>query len=291
MPGFPRRALAAFAAAGAISIGAAGSASAAVPHTVQPGETLWSIAAANNLTTMTVAVFNGLAEDSIVVLGQTVQVPTVAEGAAALSAVVPEQPVASAGNAPAAAPAARAHVVARGEALSTIAAVNGLSASELGAANGRGAEDWVFEGESLAIPATATATAAPSPEPALTGPSPTAGLGHIPSPFGELHLDPAAADAWNALRDESLRAFGRDLHPAGTLSAYRTFDQQAQLYDLSLEGRGAPANPPGTSSHERGVAVDLATPEMRSVVDQIGASFGWGKVEADNEWWHVNYAP
>ena len=35
-------------------------AEAAVPHVVQPGETLWSIAAANNFTTRTVAAFNGL---------------------------------------------------------------------------------------------------------------------------------------------------------------------------------------------------------------------------------------
>ena len=46
--------------------------SAAVPHTVQPGETLWSIAAANNLTTRTVAAYNGLSEDAQVVLGSTI---------------------------------------------------------------------------------------------------------------------------------------------------------------------------------------------------------------------------
>ena len=63
---------------------AAAPAGAAVPHTVQPGETLWSIAAANNLTTRTVAAFNGLSEDAQVVLGSTINVPTVAEGAAAL---------------------------------------------------------------------------------------------------------------------------------------------------------------------------------------------------------------
>src|SRR5918998_5016971 len=59
-------------------------ASAAVPHTVQPGETLWSIAAANNLTTRTVAAYNGLSEDAQVVLGSTIMVPTVEEGYAAL---------------------------------------------------------------------------------------------------------------------------------------------------------------------------------------------------------------
>src|SRR3954451_6640486 len=61
-------------------------AGAAVGHTVQPGETLWSIAAANNLTTRTVAAFNGLSENSQVVLGSTVNVPTTVEGASALIA-------------------------------------------------------------------------------------------------------------------------------------------------------------------------------------------------------------
>src|SRR6476646_2613804 len=63
---------------------AAAPAGAAVPHTVQPGETLWSIAAANNLTTRTVAAFNGLSESSQVVLGSTIQIPTTVEGYAAL---------------------------------------------------------------------------------------------------------------------------------------------------------------------------------------------------------------
>src|SRR5215210_7101549 len=65
-------------------LAAAAPAGAAVPHTVQPGETLWSIAAANNLTTRTVAAFNGLPETANVVLGSTVNVPTTVEGASAL---------------------------------------------------------------------------------------------------------------------------------------------------------------------------------------------------------------
>ena len=59
-------------------------ASAEVAHTVQPGETLWSIAAANNLTTRTVAAYNGLSEDAQVVLGSTIRVPSTVEGYAAL---------------------------------------------------------------------------------------------------------------------------------------------------------------------------------------------------------------
>ena len=81
-------------------------ASAAVPHTVQPGETLWSIAAANNLTTRTVAAYNGLSEDAQVVLGSTINVPTTVEGYAAL------QQAGLVAAAPAAAPAAPAAAAA-----------------------------------------------------------------------------------------------------------------------------------------------------------------------------------
>src|SRR5918912_1200310 len=60
------------------------SASAFVAHTVQPGETLWSIAAASNFTTRALAAANGLPETANVVAGQTIWVPSVGEAAAAL---------------------------------------------------------------------------------------------------------------------------------------------------------------------------------------------------------------
>src|SRR5688500_6950383 len=74
-----------FACLAFVALAAPASASAATAHVVQPGESLWSIAAANNFTTRTVAAFNGLAEDATVIAGQTIEVPTVAEGAAALA--------------------------------------------------------------------------------------------------------------------------------------------------------------------------------------------------------------
>ncbi len=191
-------------------------ASAALPHVVQPGETLWSISASNNLTTRTVAVYNGLSEDAHVIAGQTIVVPTVAEGAAALAAA-PE-------------------------------------------------------------PAVGPSTAPAAP-----------GMAAIPSPWGPLQLRADAAAAWNSMRAEALRTYGVELQPNGPLSAYRTYDQQAVLYELYLSGQGAPANPPGSSSHELGTAVDVATPEMRSIIDEIGGAYGWGKVHAPGEWWHVDY--
>jgi D-alanyl-D-alanine carboxypeptidase/LysM domain len=200
---------------------------AALPHTVLPGESLWSISYANNLTTRTVAVYNGLSENAMLRAGATIYVPTVEEGAAALAsgptAMEPRRSAAAAG-------------------------------------------------------VTSSTRIASTP-----------GMGDIPSPYGELHLVRAAADAWNAMRTEALRDYGIDIYPGGPLSAYRTYEQQAQLYKAFLAGRGARANPPGTSSHESGTAVDLATPAMRRVIDQIGWKYGWSKVHAPSEWWHVDY--
>ena len=36
------------------------------------------------------------------------------------------------------------------------------------------------------------------------------------------------------------------------------------------------------------MAVDLATPEMRSVIDQIGGTYGWAAT-LPSEWWHVSW--
>ena len=39
-------------------------------------------------------------------------------------------------------------------------------------------------------------------------------------------------------------------------SGFRSAADQQRLYDLFLAGDGAPANPPGRSLHEKGLAVD-----------------------------------
>jgi lipoprotein NlpD len=190
---------------------AAAPAPAAVPHTVLPGESLWSISVANGLSVQTVAAYNGLADNAGLIAGTTINVPAAGEGVAA------------------------------------------------------------------AAPATAT-TAVPAP-----------GMSAVPSPYGDLYLTPAAAQGWNAMRAEALSVYGIDLYPGGPASAFRSYAQQAELYQAFLAGYGAPANPPGSSSHEYGTAVDVPTPGMRSVIDQIGWKYGWGKAHAPGEWWHVDY--
>ncbi len=238
-------------------------AQASYPHVVTPGETLSGIAASNGVSTDSIAAFNGISADTMVIEGQTISVPDVGEGGVASSNTT-STPAAATGG----------HTVLAGESLSSVAAANGLDVSTLASANGLSIDAYLVEGQSLTIPAT------PAGVPA--------GLGSIPSPGGPLALDPGAADSWNAMRDDSIANYGVDLYPNGPSSAYRTTAQQQELYDAYLAGTGAPANPPGTSSHELGIAVDLADPSMRSVVDQIGAYYGWaGTIPA--EWWHVAY--
>jgi LysM repeat protein len=122
-------------------------ASAEVAHTVQPGETLWSIAAANNLTTRTVAAYNGLSEDAQVVLGSTIRVPTVAEGAAALAGAGAATTAPGGG----ATGSGGGYVVQPGDTLSGIAAANGTSVAALAAANGLDPDGVLPAGSSLAV--------------------------------------------------------------------------------------------------------------------------------------------
>jgi murein DD-endopeptidase MepM/ murein hydrolase activator NlpD len=221
-------ALVAGAAASALLWARPDHADASYPHTVIEGETLSGIAAANGMSTDTVASFNGISADTFVVTGQTVNIP---------------------------------------------------SAAELG---------------TTSTSATTTSTSTTTAAPASTASGPPATVpaywtSPIYSPLGTAYLASNAAANWEAMRQAGLAAYGIDIYPAGSLSAYRTYAQQSYLYSLYLQGLGAPANPPGSSSHEYGTAVDLASPEMRTVVDNLGATYGWGKIHGPDEWWHVDY--
>jgi len=212
-------------------------------------------------------------------------------GAIALAAI-------AVGAASAPAQAAVPHTVVAGETLSGIAAANGIGTDSLAAFNGIAADTLVVTGQTIQVPsstelgtttattATATTAAAPTTVPATAQASWTLA---IYSPNGAAYLASTAASAWEAMRQAGLAQFGIDIYPAGPLSAYRTYEQQSYLYDLYLSGAGAPANPPGSSSHEYGTAVDLASPEMRTVVDSLGPAYGWAKVHGPDEWWHVDY--
>src|SRR5215210_6805531 len=232
-----RRTLAPTLAAAALAglLAAPAPAGAAVPHVVAPGETLWSIASANNLTTRTVAAFNGLSEDSQVVLGQTIQVPTTVEGYSALvsAGLAPADPTQAApATAPAAAPAPDgtgatgttgatvaapvsssapvpqgSYKVRPGDTLGALASSSGVSVDAMAAMNGIDPAAPLLVGTVLKLPSGAPPPpGASTPEPAQTvvpqaAPEPTAatvGAADVQSVAALHGVSPslAAAIAW-----------------------------------------------------------------------------------------------
>lgn len=191
--------------------------------------------------------------------------------------------------------AAVPHAVVAGDTLSGIAAANGISTESLASFNGIAPDTLVVIGDSIQVPSAAElGTTTPTPTTTTTptvAPASVQASWTVPvySPNGVAYLASNAAAAWESMRQAGLAQYGIDIYPAGSLSAYRTYEQQSYLYGLYLAGAGAPANPPGTSPHEYGTAVDLASPEMRTVVDSLGPSYGWAKVHGPDEWWHVDY--
>lgn len=189
-------------------------ASAEVGHVVQPGETLWTIAAANNLTTRTVAAYNGISTDANVILGSTLKVPTTAEGAAVLQstgatpAATAATPAAATAAATAAAPKALGgYTVRAGDTLSGLAAGSGVPVSQLAAANGLSPTAQVVTGTVLKLPTGAPAPArAAEPEPTAkvvpaAAPAPTStkvGASDIQSIASAAGVSPslAAAIGW-----------------------------------------------------------------------------------------------
>jgi LysM repeat protein len=131
---------------------------------------LWSIAAANNLTTRTVAAFNGVSEDHQVVLGSTIMVPSTVEGYASLqqAGLVAAEP-----SQAAAAPSSSAgsYTVQAGDTLSAIAARAGVSMSSLAAANGLDPNAFLLTGTVLSL-AGGSAPAQAAAAPAASGPAP-----------------------------------------------------------------------------------------------------------------------
>lgn len=108
---------------------------------------------------------------------------------------------------------------------------------------------------------------------------------------GQLAKESHCAASWNTMNVEA-RSLGLEIVPTGSKSSYRTYEQQVELYNDYLNGTGNLAAVPGTSNHGWGLAVDVATMDMRGMIDRIGRKYGWAKEwsDAPSEWWHLKYA-
>jgi LysM repeat protein len=154
-----------------------------VPHTVKPGETLWTIAAANNLTTRALAVYNGLTPESNVILGTTIKVPTTAEAAAALGGAAPQvggaAPGAATSTAGSGPPPLGGYTVKPGDTLTGIAARAGVPAGAIAAMNGLTPTSHVIAGTALKLPPGSPVASGPQAAPtSVTQASPLPTSGH-----------------------------------------------------------------------------------------------------------------
>jgi soluble lytic murein transglycosylase-like protein len=158
---------------------AAAPAAASVPHVVQPGETLWQIAAANGFTTRSFAAANGLSVDAHIVAGTVLRVPSVQEAAAALAAgSTSAASTASSADADTDAPAPMGgYIVRPGDTLSGLAARSGVSVAQMAYMNGLSPDAPLIAGAALKLPTGSPVPTAPaSARPAVVtaaSPSPT----------------------------------------------------------------------------------------------------------------------
>ena len=255
-----------------LSLTLAAPASAEVPHTVAPGETLWSIAAANNLTTRTVAAYNGLSEDAQVVLGSTVLVPTTVEGYAALQAagLVPADPAAAGPAAPTA--SGGGYLVAPGDTLSGIASSAGLSTESLAAANGLDPAGILLAGSTLTL---AGGSAAPAP----------AGAGASSAPPAQGAYTVRAGDTLSGLAAEAGvtqadMAAMNGLDPAGVLveGTVLKLPSGAPVPERAAEPAPAPVVPaadPAPTPTTVGAADVQAVASQYGVSPSLAAAVAW----------------
>ncbi len=138
-------------------LAAAPAALAAFPHTVVPGESLSSVAAANGMSVATIAAATGISPETRIEAGSVVQIPPAGVGPAAAPATA---------SAPAS--TGSGYTIAPGDTLSGVAARNGLSLSSLAAANGLSTTSILIAGEHLTISGSAPAAAAPAAPAATT---------------------------------------------------------------------------------------------------------------------------
>ena len=104
-----------------------------------------------------------------------------------------------------------------------------------------------------------------------------------------LTLRADAAGAFIAARSAYHAATGVTLDVTNTWGAYRTYQQQVYLYDQYQNHGGALAARPGTSVHEKGLAVDIYNHGATGLQAHMGR-YGFRRT-VPTEPWHYEYTP
>jgi LysM repeat protein len=148
----------------------------AAVHTVEPGESLSSIAAADGLTVASLAAANGLAPAAQLQAGATLQIP--AAGAAPAAAAAPGTTTAAPAAAAAAPPAMGGYTVRPGDTLSGLAAGARVPVAQMAQMNGLDPNGVLIAGTIIKLPTGAAAPArsalpAPAAQVPVAAPNPS----------------------------------------------------------------------------------------------------------------------
>ncbi|KGJ82855.1 hypothetical protein GY21_00480 [Cryobacterium roopkundense] len=125
----------------------------AAAHTVQSGDTIGGIAAANGLSTDAVLSANGLERSSVIYPGQSIVLPVAETAQIVPAAFITPMVVESA-------PAASEYTIASGDTISAVAATAGVTVQDVLDANGLGWSSMIYPGQVLTIPSPAALAAA-----------------------------------------------------------------------------------------------------------------------------------
>lgn len=128
-------------------------AAAARSHTIEPGDSLWTISRRYDVSVETLASANGLRLTAVLQIGQTLTIPA---GGGPAAAARPAPALRSPSSGPAARPVGRPpvtthHVVRSGDTLWDIANRYGARVEDLMALNDLGHSDWIKPGQRLLI--------------------------------------------------------------------------------------------------------------------------------------------
>ncbi|MFW6598674.1 peptidoglycan-binding protein [Propionibacteriaceae bacterium Y2011] len=131
----------------------------------------------------------------------------------------------------------------------------------------------------------------PNPKGTYTnGRMPSSALAHVG--FGNWRMSTYCIDDFKRLNSAFRGRFGINLPISGSMSAYRTYDQQVYLWNEYQAGRGNLAARPGTSNHGWGLACDIAVAPYGSTkynwLNANAPSYGFND-DVGGEPWHWAY--
>ena len=263
--------------AAAFAFAAPASAAADFAHTVAPGESLTSVAAADGLTVAQLAAANGISPFTQLVAGMTLMIPP--QSGSAATPVSTAAPVSTTATA---SPGGGSYVVQPGDTLSAIAARAGVSIDALAAANGLDPNGVLLSGSTLTLSGSSGATAEPVSTTVRS--ASTGGGSYVVQPG-----DTLSAIAARAGVSVDALAAANGLDPNGVLlsgSALTLSDATATPVSTTVQSSAA-SQPIGAPAEGTPGAPPYPTPETvsSSEVASIAASDGVSPSLADAIGW------